>query len=109
MRTKEIKTIEKEFKDFYTNFIHIDSNIFCIHINANDDTQSEFLNINQNNDNILALVIKLHSNCFEVTNQTLEEQTKFFDSIEQIFNYFCPISFKKFITKNIESKLMSHS
>ncbi|CAD2093133.1 tubulin-specific chaperone, putative [Plasmodium vinckei brucechwatti] len=103
MRTKEIKNIEKEFKEFYINFIQIDSNTFCINVNANDDTKLEFININENNDNILTLVIKLHSNCFEVINKNLEEQTKFFESIEQIFNFFCPISFKKYITKNIES------
>ncbi|CXI30489.1 conserved Plasmodium protein, unknown function [Plasmodium berghei] len=109
MHKKEIKIIKNEFKEFYTKFIHIDNDMFCININANEDIKSGFLNINENKDNILILIIKIHSNCFEVINKNLGEQTKYFESIEHIFNFFCPISFKNFITKNIENKLMSYS
>ncbi|CDU17475.1 conserved Plasmodium protein, unknown function [Plasmodium yoelii] len=107
MHKKEIKNIKKEYKEFYTQFIHIDDNTFSIHININEDIKSKFLNLNDNKDNILILIIKLHSNCFEVLNKNLEEQTKYFESVENIFNFFCPISFKIFITKNIENKLVS--
>ncbi|CRG99278.1 conserved Plasmodium protein, unknown function [Plasmodium relictum] len=100
---EELKIIEKEYKHFYEKFEYINENTFCIHIKI-DEIEDNFSNLKENN---LNLYIKFHCDFFEVLNQNLIGEKKF-DCIEQVFNTYCPISFKKFIMQKIKCKLNSN-
>ncbi|CRG96615.1 conserved Plasmodium protein, unknown function [Plasmodium gallinaceum] len=100
--SEELKNIEKEYKNFYEKIEYIDENTIYMHIKI-DDNKDKISNLK---DNYLNLYIKFHSNYFEVLNENLNGEKKF-DCMEQIFNTFCPFTFKKYIIKNIKHKLNS--
>ncbi|SBS81845.1 conserved Plasmodium protein, unknown function [Plasmodium ovale] len=106
MVNKEVEAIEKEFKTFYNTFMYIDENTFRINIITKDeDERKSFLDTKETN-NILSLVITLERGYFEVLNKNFQKYCeKKFENIEQIFNTFCPITFKNFIACKVKSKL----
>ncbi|SBT87723.1 conserved Plasmodium protein, unknown function [Plasmodium malariae] len=104
MNNNEIKIIEKEYENFYDKFSYINENTFCLNIVINDETEERSRSLRENK--ILKLIIKFHCGYFEVLNNELKkDDNKTFDNIEQIFNTFCPLSFKKFITQRVRDKL----
>ncbi|SOV13920.1 conserved Plasmodium protein, unknown function [Plasmodium gaboni] len=135
MYNDEIKIIEKEYKAFYLKFEYIDQNTFCIHLKkddiikeeekkkkkiidedknneenikiiTDDKTKHKFLSSKYiENDNILIFYIKNHPNYFEILNNTSYNDIKVFENIEQLFNVYCPLSFKNFICEKIQAQL----
>ncbi|GAW80133.1 hypothetical protein PGO_070480 [Plasmodium gonderi] len=107
MNNDEVKFIENEYKEFYDKFSYINENTFCIDININDENEKSKNDVQMKT---LKLVIKFHDNHFEVLNPILEQGSSLcqaFDNIEQIFDTFCPLSFKKFLSQRIIRKLNS--
>ncbi|KJP89442.1 hypothetical protein AK88_00885 [Plasmodium fragile] len=110
MNNDEVKIIEQEYKHFYNKFCYIDENTFCIDINMSEENEEEESR-NMVTKKTLKLVIQFDGHRFEVlTEHTLREscdKKTEFENIEQIFNTFCPLSFKKFISQDITRRLNS--
>ncbi|ANQ07458.1 Uncharacterized protein PCOAH_00018570 [Plasmodium coatneyi] len=109
MDNDEVKIIEEEYKQFYDKFYYINENTFCIDINMSEENEEKSKNMVTKE--TLKLVIQFNGHHFEVLNEhthrgSCAEKTEF-ENIEQIFNTFCPLSFKKFLTQDITRRLNS--
>ncbi|SOV76127.1 conserved Plasmodium protein, unknown function [Plasmodium sp. gorilla clade G3] len=72
---------------------------------TDDKTQHKFLLSKYiEKENILIFYIKNHTNYFEILNNTSYHDIKFFENIEQLFNVYCPLSFKNFICQKIHGQ-----
>ncbi|CAG9480343.1 conserved Plasmodium protein, unknown function [Plasmodium vivax] len=109
MSNDEVKFIEEEYKQFYDKFSYINENTFCVEINMSEENEEESKDMATQK--MLKLVIQFDGHHFEVLNEQTHRGTGTkktqFESIEQIFDTFCPQSFKKFVSQGITRRLNS--
>ncbi|EUD67892.1 hypothetical protein C922_01504 [Plasmodium inui San Antonio 1] len=108
MNNDEVKIIQEEYKQFYDKFCYINENTFCIDINMSEENEESK---NMVTKKTLKLVIQFDGHHFEVLNEHIHRgscaKKTAFENIEQIFNTFCPLSFKKFVSEGITRRLNS--